>query len=101
MTVTIISRKTRKLFTKYLLPYPSPRAAFRAAKRAARIPVAQQPDEVILPDTRLTGKNKHSFRVNANGSGTEQLDVVVDTSNGQVLSNLAAVGQKYRSLAFN
>jgi len=51
MTVTIISRKTRKLFTKYLLIYPSRRAAFRAAKRDGRIPVAQQPDEVIMPDT--------------------------------------------------
>ncbi len=57
--------------------------------------------EVRKLATRLTGKNKHAFRISAKGKGAEQLDVVVDRSNQQVIENLNSIGQKYRSLAFN
>ena len=49
--IYLASRRTHQLYRQYLKMYPSRRAAFRAAKRAARIPMGQHPAEVVLPMT--------------------------------------------------
>lgn len=53
MPISIIGRGTLKRYRKYLKIYPSRRSAFRAAKRDGRIPMGQQPEEVIYPHTDL------------------------------------------------
>lgn len=53
MPISIVSRGTLKRYKHYLRVYPSRRAAFRAAKRDGRIPMGQQPEEVIYPHTDM------------------------------------------------
>jgi hypothetical protein len=53
MPISIIGRRTLKRYKQYLKIYPSRRAAFRAAKRDGRIPMGQQPEEVIYSGTDL------------------------------------------------
>jgi len=51
--VSVISTNTLKRYREYLgmKIYPSRRAAFRAAKRDANIPMSKQPEAVIYPQT--------------------------------------------------
>ncbi|MEZ4942254.1 MAG: hypothetical protein R3D58_15355 [Saprospiraceae bacterium] len=49
--ISIVGAKTLKKYREYLKIYPSRRAAFRAAKRDANIPMSQHPEEVIYPQS--------------------------------------------------
>ena len=48
---SIVSASTYERYQKYLKIYPSRRAAFRAAKRDAKIPMAEQPRGVVRPNS--------------------------------------------------
>lgn len=47
----IISRRTHQRYKQYCMVFPSRRAAFRAAKRDAGIPMSKHPDAVLYPRT--------------------------------------------------
>lgn len=49
--VFIIGPRTLQLYRKYQKYFPSRRAAFRAAKRDANIPMSRHPDMVVYPQT--------------------------------------------------
>lgn len=49
--VYIVGPRTIQLYRKYQKYFPSRRAAFRAAKRDANIPMSRHPDKVIHPKT--------------------------------------------------
>lgn len=55
LTISLITSNTLKTYKEYIKIYPSRKAAFRAAKRGANIPMAQHPEEVI---PALTAKGK-------------------------------------------
>jgi hypothetical protein len=47
----IVGLRTHSLYLKYKRYFPSRRAAFRAAKRDAGIPMSQHPEKVVRPRT--------------------------------------------------
>lgn len=53
-----VSRRTHKLYKQYRQYFPSRRAAFRAAKRDAGIPMSRHPDAVVYPRTPAGEKSK-------------------------------------------
>lgn len=48
-----VSRRTHKLYKQYREYFPSRRAAFRAAKRDANLPMNRRPDKVVYPRTPM------------------------------------------------
>lgn len=53
MAISVVSTKTLRRYHEYLRMYPSRRAAFRAAKRDANIPMQQHPEVVVCPFSDL------------------------------------------------
>lgn len=53
--VFIVSYRVHQLYKEYRDVYPSRRAAFRAAKRDAGIPMGRQPRSVVRPRTTAGG----------------------------------------------
>ena len=57
--------------------------------------------EIKKTAQRITGKDKHSFRITSGGKGSEKLEIIIDGSDEQIIERISKVGQKYRSLSFN
>ena len=51
MKISVVGRRTLKRYRKYCKIFPSRRAAFRAAKRDAGIPVSSHPQKVVRSQT--------------------------------------------------
>jgi hypothetical protein len=53
MAISIVGFQILRRYEEYLKVYPSRKAAFRAAKRDANIPMQQHPQEIVTPFSHL------------------------------------------------